>query len=65
MEAKGNSATLSVGVYMGTGTIKTSKKVLLQQNIQKPNGPTIPCLGSDPEKIRIHSDLYIHDFRAA
>ena len=41
---------------MGTGTIKTSKEVLFQLNTRKPHGPTIPCLGSDPEKIRIHSD---------
>ena len=41
---------------MGTGTIKTSKEVLFQLNTRKPHGPTIPCLGSDPEKIGIHSD---------
>ena len=41
---------------MGAGTIKTSKEVLFQLNIQKPHGLTIPCLGSDPEKIGIHSD---------
>ena len=41
---------------MGAGTIKTSKEVLFQLNTQKPHGPAIPCLGSDPEKIRIHSD---------
>ena len=41
---------------MGAGTIKTTKEVLFQLNTQKPRGPAIPCLGSDPEKIRIHSD---------
>ena len=35
---------------MGAGTIKTSKEVLYQLNIQKAHGPTIPRLGSDPEK---------------
>ena len=41
---------------MGAGTIKTSKEVPYQLNIQKPHVPIILCLGSDPEKIRIHSD---------
>ena len=41
---------------MGAGTIKTSKEVLFQLNTQKSCGPAIPCPGSDPEKIRIHSD---------
>ena len=41
---------------MGAGNIKTSKEVLFQLNTQKSCGPAIPCPGSDPEKIRIHSD---------
>ena len=41
---------------MGAGTIKTTKEVLFQLNTQKPRGPAIPFPGSDPEKIRIHSD---------
>ena len=39
MEAKGNSPTLFVGVQMAAGTIKISKEVPYQINIQKPHGP--------------------------
>ena len=35
---------------MGAGTIKNSKEVPYQINIQKPYGPTIPGLGLDPER---------------
>ena len=42
-----------------------SKEVPYQLNTQKPQDPTIPCLCSDTEKIRIHSDPCILVFRAA
>ena len=41
MEAKGNSPTLLVGVQMAAGTIKISKEVPYQINIQKPHGPNL------------------------
>ena len=41
MEAKWNSPTLLVGVQMAAGTIKISKEVPYQINIQKPHGPNL------------------------